>query len=434
MKKFLLFIPFILATVAGAQSFSPSDSAIASAPTPSSCLQSNYSSGSYTGTISVALSTTSSCSPSTNLAIFYTLDGTPASPASILYTGPISISSTTTLNAIAVQVGTFVPEQNDLDSPTNLELNLACKASQCAPYIPYNIGTLSIKYGPGNTSTGVSGIPTGVQYTPLQSSPPSLQNGGGHTTLIGMTTENISGAGSQTQILIPRNNSTHHNPCANGSVGCNFQAEHFAIQAVNSPHQAPPWAYEQDLVYWYGGYIWSAALQCLTGHGWEYNGQNSPGWTEFGKNGITVYKNGVATSINGTSVLLNEGCLPSTTTPTIVTYIADFIPGTTGCSNSGAVPCIYIRELDIQVGTTGTYDSYTFGTQVVSGETVSKLAVPGAIVSGYPGDCFHQFQIDTAGTGASTGNPLTMAENVLASNMTCGLNSNVATQSWTFTF
>jgi hypothetical protein len=60
----------------------------------------NPPAGSYQGTITVAMTTTTP-----NAAIYYTTDGSVPSTASTLYSVPITLSVTTTLNAIAVENG-----------------------------------------------------------------------------------------------------------------------------------------------------------------------------------------------------------------------------------------------------------------------------------------------------------------------------------------
>ncbi|MEL6536281.1 MAG: starch-binding protein [Bacteroidota bacterium] len=65
-------------------------------------LSANPSGGTYTDGETVTVALTATDDTDANPAIFYTLDGTPATNASTVYTGPISLTSTTTLNAIAL--------------------------------------------------------------------------------------------------------------------------------------------------------------------------------------------------------------------------------------------------------------------------------------------------------------------------------------------
>ena len=57
--------------------------------------------GTYTGSQTVSLS----CSPSSGTSIWYTTNGYPASTASTLYTGPVTVSSNTTIRAICAYTG-----------------------------------------------------------------------------------------------------------------------------------------------------------------------------------------------------------------------------------------------------------------------------------------------------------------------------------------
>jgi hypothetical protein len=66
----------------------------------------NPPAGSYSGSTTVTISTTTP-----NAAIYYTTDGTAPSTASTLYTAAITLTTTTTLNAVAVESG-FVQSNN----------------------------------------------------------------------------------------------------------------------------------------------------------------------------------------------------------------------------------------------------------------------------------------------------------------------------------
>ncbi len=61
----------------------------------------------FVGPLSVKLSDTSP-----NAAIYYTTDGTPSSTASTLYTGPISVTSSQTINAVASSPGLSLSDQS----------------------------------------------------------------------------------------------------------------------------------------------------------------------------------------------------------------------------------------------------------------------------------------------------------------------------------
>ena len=75
--------------------------------------------GTYTGTKTVSIT----CSPSTGTTIWYTTNGYPASTASTKYTGPISVSSTTTINAICATTSAVDEEVNVQDATTGWKCN-----------------------------------------------------------------------------------------------------------------------------------------------------------------------------------------------------------------------------------------------------------------------------------------------------------------------
>lgn len=135
-------------------------------------------------------------------SIFYTLDGSTATEASIEYVGnPVTVASGTTINAVAVQTTsggiTGVTVQNGQVTPNNWKTVLSSSASQSAPYVS-NYNTPHIQYGAGANACndGVCGIPTQVGMVVNQTLPSAI--GSGTTTNFNMTTEDLTGAGGFT--------------------------------------------------------------------------------------------------------------------------------------------------------------------------------------------------------------------------------------------
>lgn len=80
----------------------------------------SLASGTYSGTQTVSIS----CNPSSNTTIWYTTNGYPASTAATKYTGPISVSSTTTVNAICATTTASDVETNGQTSNTGWKCNV----------------------------------------------------------------------------------------------------------------------------------------------------------------------------------------------------------------------------------------------------------------------------------------------------------------------
>jgi hypothetical protein len=109
--------------------------------------------GTYSGTQSVSMS----CNPSNSTTIWYTTNGYPANTAAAMYTGPIQVSATTTINAICATTAEVdgepgydaeVNPQNYYDPP-----NGSWKCNVNNPPIESNNGEFDC-----TTSGGVSGV------------------------------------------------------------------------------------------------------------------------------------------------------------------------------------------------------------------------------------------------------------------------------------
>ena len=225
--------------------------------------------------------------------IFYTLDGSTATEASIEYIpdNPISVAPGTTINAAAVRMTSGgnmgVTVQNGQVMTSDWKTVLSSSEIQSAPYVSsYN--TPRLDYGPGNNTCadGVCGIPTQIGMLPNQFVP--SVTGSGTATNFNMTTENLSGAGGGLQVLWPYDT---------GSVGCDSctsMIEDFYIwpQYTASINPANVENWELDMNSWNlaiptYGYL-GASFQCsIIDGGWQYNGQHSPGWTNFSATGFS---------------------------------------------------------------------------------------------------------------------------------------------------
>ena len=223
--------------------------------------------------------------------IFYTLDGSTATEASIEYTGtPIAVAPGTVIHAAAVQMvsngATGVAVQNGQINPNNFKTVLASSAAQSAPYTSY-YNSPHVQYGAGKNACnqGVCGIPTEIGMIPNQPIP--SVTGSGTATNFNMTTENLSGAGSGLQVLWPYNAST-----PGGCDSCTAMIQDFYVwpQYTSTVNPANVENWELDMNSWNltiptYGYL-GASFQCsIIDGGWQYNGQHSPGWTNFSATG-----------------------------------------------------------------------------------------------------------------------------------------------------
>ena len=227
--------------------------------------------------------------------IFYTLDGSTATEASIEYTAPVPVAPGTVIHAAAVQMvnngATGVAVQNGQINPNNFKTVLSSSAAQSAPYLA-NYNSPHVQYGSGNNTCtqGVCGIPTEIGMIPNQPLP--SVTGSSTVTNFNMTTQNLSGAGSGLQVLWPYNASSGTTP-PGGCDSCTSMIEDFYIwpQYTSTINPANVENWELDMNSWNltiptYGYL-GAAFQCsIIDGGWQYNGQHSPGWTNFSSTGF----------------------------------------------------------------------------------------------------------------------------------------------------
>ena len=230
--------------------------------------------------------------PIEGASIFYTLDGSTATEASIAYTPdtPIKVEPGTIIHAAAVRMNSGgnpgLAVQNGQVVTSDWKTVLSSSATQSSPYVSsYN--TPRLDYGPGNNTCadGVCGIPTQIGMLPNQVLP--SVTGGGTATNFNMTTENLTGAGGGLQVLWPYDT---------GSVGCDSctsMIEDFYIwpQYTASINPANVENWELDMNSWNltiptYGYL-GASFQCsIIDGGWQYNGQHAPGWTNLSASGF----------------------------------------------------------------------------------------------------------------------------------------------------
>ena len=268
--------------------------ATASGYTPSNTICNYYTAGGG-GNISFSYSSGKVTMSTTlqNASIFYTLDGSTATEASIEYTAPVTVASGTVINAVAVQMvsngKTGVTVQNGQITTGNWKTVLASTSTQSSPYTSfYNSPNIQYGSGGGVCNQGVCGIPTEIGMVPNQPRP--TVTGSSTATDFTMTTENLSGAGSGLQVLWPYN---EPGGTTGGCDSCTSMIEDFYIwpQYTSSikPYNVENW--ELDMNSWNltiptYGYL-GASFQCsIIDGGWQYNGQHKPGWTNLYSDGF----------------------------------------------------------------------------------------------------------------------------------------------------
>lgn len=216
---------------------------------------------------------------STNMAgadFFYTLDGSPATIASQLYTAPITVSSSQTVNSEVVNVGSgggVVQNMNNASwcstavggsgctpSTTNWETIVTDDSSLESYNVPY------LKNG-----GGVSGIPSSLSFTQGLSSP-SLDSLTLHMTMGTNSTAN-------TQVLYTGSGSWP-------AVSANQIEEDFWIlQGSSGTYKS--YQDETDMELFDRDLQLDASLECDSSVGyWRYNGQGGT-WQDFPTPAIT---------------------------------------------------------------------------------------------------------------------------------------------------
>lgn len=187
-------ILLLTATIVGGQSF-PRDGALASSTPPSGNVKFSPVAGSITGAKTICLYSGSSCGNNiANTDIFYTLDGSAATPASTWYpcagntSGCITIPDPSAtrmiiINAVLVQttsttasgcsvgspcVGVIVQDGTNVQS--RLKLNLACTSTQC-PASNFTNPPATIQFGTASNNNGVRGVISSADFNYGQSEP-----------------------------------------------------------------------------------------------------------------------------------------------------------------------------------------------------------------------------------------------------------------------
>lgn len=220
-----------------------------------------------------------------NASIFYTLDGSQATEASIKYTGPFTAASGTTINAVAVQTSNNgvqgIEIQQGQETVADWKTVLASTSGQSAPYVA-DYDTPAIDYCPTQyCNQGVQGIPTTIDFLGSGSFPSASPQGSATAASLAFTTQDLQGTypnnqsgnpPNETQVLWPYNTGT------TGCDSCTSMVEDFYIWPQNTQYVSPANTeeWEMDLETWdHGDLNWlNAGLQCsvLEG-GWEYSGQ-----------------------------------------------------------------------------------------------------------------------------------------------------------------
>src|ERR1700735_3058736 len=310
----VLFYCFLLlhGCDAKAQSMAPSatQGASGSAPPPPSGFTLSPANGACTAPCTINVTYT----PSTNVLIFYTTDGSPATPVGQLCgASPCSIvisnnvcQSPCLLQLIAANMGTDgIYNQNEQQSAhrKNWKTVLSCTKSGTGACLsgynsdtsPFNTPNAAACSSAGDC--GVKGIPTGVSFVSGLSLPAVAAES--ETASLSVTTGGLSGASNPVQALWPYDTESDNN--GKGCDLCTNQAEGFYLwpqatgTSVGQFNPGNNCCYELDQnkgvegsTYGYGG----ASFQCSKSDGgWDYNGQKYPGWTTFNQNGYSTSKN-----------------------------------------------------------------------------------------------------------------------------------------------
>lgn len=246
-------------------------------------------SGTYSGTQSVSIS----CNPSSGTTIWYTTNGYPASTAATKYTGPIQVSSTTTIHAICATTSAADEEVNVQDSGSGWKCNVP-------PNTPS--GTCP---GPVNSSSGngTSGSLSAFSFT--TGSPAYM-------------TASTTASGPTNALLVIHSPTTTCDSCTSIAEHLSFtptegssvitRNEMDMEQCCDSSGTNPTYALHQ------------ASLQCNVDAGvWDINASGSWEHTTIGCN------------------------LPANTRQDVV-YEAQWVNGDTSC---GGVGCMYLDALTI---------------------------------------------------------------------------------------
>jgi Chitobiase/beta-hexosaminidase C-terminal domain len=257
----------------------------------SSTVCANYVKSEITFTYSKGRVTITSALPNTE--IFYTLDGSTATEASLEYTGPVAVDPGTVINAVAAEMSSNgnqgIAIQNDQTNSSLWKTNLACHApgsqtaaqTQCPQTDVSHYNSPELNYcsaGSDNTGSGgcqgVQGIPSEIEMTTGLTAP-----GFGTATNLNFTDAGLYPGTTDygTQLLWP------YNTGSTGCDTCTSLVEDFYIWPGQNADKVENW--ELDMDDWvtlatptvYRG----ASMQCSINDGsWDYDGQDGS-WYKF---------------------------------------------------------------------------------------------------------------------------------------------------------
>jgi hypothetical protein len=328
-------------------------------PPPPTGLTFSPAAGTYTGaqTITVTQSFGSGHS------IFCTTDGTPASPASILYSGPIAVSANTTINCLVESTGSVIQ---------NFQAGAALGfmgRKLCAPIYK---GDPKVPCTPDPTKTP----PVTCAY---QNGTPYANCGGGvgsdQPSTWSLTTDgttmlySITGKGGAPQILSPGG--------GNGCDSCTHQTQHFRVEPVQNTHmqniEVDMWQNDATRNIEHAG-----SLQCNQQPGkdqWQIDNQQGS-WQNTG---------------------ITDHCPLPTGVYTDVVLADHWTIGDTGCGGLGCTTFDYIMVNGVK---------HTIGTSLENDNP------------GWGSGCANQKQLDL-NPGSTSSNPFTASENIQQDNNTC---------------
>lgn len=268
--------------------------------------------------------------PLPNTEIFYTLDGSAATEASIEYTEPVAVEPGTTINAVAAQMSSNgnqgIAIQNDQVNASLWKTNLACHApgsqtptqTQCAQTYVSNYNSPDLNYcsvGTDNTTSsgcqGVQGIPSQIAMTTGLSVP-----GFGTAANLNFTDAGLYPGSTDygTQLLWPYNAGT------TGCDACTSMVEDFYIWPGQNADKVENW--ELDMDDWvtlttpnvYRG----ASMQCSINDGsWDYDGQDGS-WYPFRDVSPTGYNHDCPLPTGTITAALDKNSCSFTVTPNAV--------------------------------------------------------------------------------------------------------------------
>lgn len=375
----------------------------------------------FSGTISPTITYPTN----TSADIFYTTNGYPASPASTLYSSALSLTTTTTVNAIAYLPGTV--RQGSDRSTTGWKT--VFDSTNTLASITGNCPNKQI-------GGGVAGVITDCEFDTT-----ALSNTAVHLDF----TSTAAGTG-QRQVLWTM---------SGGSCDdCTEYTQSFDIEPAES--QSNVWAYENDMQLWDATrhLELTCGLQCLQGNGsniWEVSGQS--GWTS----------SGASCSLSGTAFthveahchrIINDlacnwtgktSSAITTTTQTTFTVTQRITPGMVLTIGTEQMLATAYNDSTNTVTVTRAYNGTTaatyasgvawsapteciyYDTLSINGvtTTLNKTFPAAPLPQGWSGGCYNQNQLDTTHSG-------TVGVYIRNKNMTCGYGTQ-STGSATYT-